>query len=103
MVFLHFTLASRPYWDGYHELIGGKFFLPPIEKDASLHSTYMTEMTVDVRVLNPAHPVTRRMKDFSITDAFYGNVFIGEVAGNLVMRQALSPVGPIADALGVHV
>ncbi len=76
MVFLHFTLASRPYWDGYHSMIGGKFFLPKVEKDANLHSTYSTDMKVGVRVLNPAHPVTAGMVDFSITDAFYGNIAI---------------------------
>ena len=76
MVFLHFTLASRPYWDEYHEMIGGKFYLPNVEANSQLHSTYSTDMTVKARVLNPAHPVTKTMKDFSITDAFYGNVAI---------------------------
>lgn len=76
MVFLHFTLASRPYWDEYHEMVGGKFYLPNIEKNKKLHSIYSTEMKVKARVLNPGHPVTRGMKDFSITDAFYGNISI---------------------------
>ena len=84
MVFLHFTLASRPFWDEYHTMVGGKFYLPNIEKDSSLHSTYMTDMTVDARVLNPAHPVTQGMKDFKITDAFYGNVAVSPAATPLL-------------------
>ena len=76
MVFLHFTLASRPYWDEYHEMIGGKFYLPNVEQDTVLHSTYSTGMTVQARVLNQAHPVTRGIDDFTITDAFYGNITI---------------------------
>ena len=84
LVFLHFTLASRPYWDEYHEMIGGKFYLPNVEKDSKLHSTYSTDMTVKARVLNPAHPVTNGMKDFSITDAFYGNVAISSSATPLL-------------------
>ena len=76
MVFLHFTLASRPYWDEYHEMVGGKFYLPNVERNPSLHSTYSTDMTVEARVLNPGHPVTKGLKDFSITDAFYGNIAI---------------------------
>ncbi|MEM8733921.1 MAG: ThuA domain-containing protein [Planctomycetota bacterium] len=76
MVFLHFTLASRPYWDGYHELVGGKFYLPNVEKDASLHSTYTTDLTVQIQVLNQAHPVTKGLDDFAMTDAFYGNIAI---------------------------
>ena len=43
---------------------------------ARLHSTYTTDLTVKARVLNPSHPVTLGMKDFTITDAFYGNVAI---------------------------
>ena len=58
MVFLHFTLSSEPDWDEYHDLVGGKWFLKKYEKNEALHSTYFTDMTVDVKVLDADHPTT---------------------------------------------
>ncbi len=74
MVFLHFTLSSEPEWDQYHDLIGGKWFLPNFEKNKSLHSTYFVDMTVDVKILDKAHPTTAGLEDFTMTDTFYGNI-----------------------------
>lgn len=96
MVFLHFTLASRPYWDEYHDMVGGKFYLPNVEKDASRHSTYTTDLEVEVRVLNPAHPVTRGMRDFVMTDAFYGNSSISPEATPLLASSHQNTATSIA-------
>jgi type 1 glutamine amidotransferase len=76
MVFLHFTLSSEPEWDEYHDLVGGKWFLKKFEKNKSLHSTYFTDMTVDIKVLDANHPTTVGLNDFTMTDAFYGNIQI---------------------------
>lgn len=83
MVFLHFTIASRPFWTEYHDLIGGQFHLKRFQKDESKRSTYMTDMTIDVKVLDKKHPVTEGIKDFTMTDAFYGN---------LELRAGLTPL-----------
>lgn len=76
MVFLHFTLSSQPTWDEYHELIGGKWFLKSHTKDEKLLSTYYPEKTVDIKVVDDEHPVTAGMKDFSLNDTFYGNIYM---------------------------
>ncbi len=76
MVFLHFTLSSQPEWDEYHDLVGGKWFLKNYTEDKKLHSTYFTEMTRDIVVLDTDHPVTKNIEDFTLTDAFYGNIYI---------------------------
>lgn len=76
MVFLHFTLSSEPQWDEYHELVGGKWYLKEYEANEALHSTYYTNTTVDVKVLDKEHPTTVGLSDFTLTDAFYGNIFI---------------------------
>lgn len=76
MIFLHFTLSSEPEWDEYHDLVGGKWFLKKYEKNKALHSTYFTDMTLDVKVLDADHPTTAGLSDFTMTDAFYGNIFI---------------------------
>ena len=57
-------------------MIGGKWFLKRFEKDERLHSTYFTDMTLDVKVLDVDHPVNGGLSDFTMTDAFYGNIFI---------------------------
>lgn len=76
MVFLQFTLASQPEWDAYHELVGGKYFLKPFTEDKDLVSTYSPGLTLDIEVLDTEHPVTRSLEDFTLTDAFYGNIQI---------------------------
>ena len=84
MIFLHFTLSSEPEWDEYHDLIGGKWFLKKYEKNEALHSTYFTNMTLDVKVLDADHPTTAGISDFSLTDAYYGNIFISRGVHSLL-------------------
>ncbi|MDA9764170.1 MAG: ThuA domain-containing protein [Opitutales bacterium] len=76
MVFLQFTLSSQPEWDEYHDLVGGKWFLKNYTEDPKLHSTYFTDLTVDIKILDTEHPVTQDLDDFTMTDAFYGNIHI---------------------------
>lgn len=75
MVFLHFTLASMPLWEGYHEIVGGKYHLKRFGKENE-PSKYFPEMTVSVEVLDKEHPVTVGLADFSLTDAFYAKIGI---------------------------
>lgn len=84
MVFLQFTLSSQPEWDEYHELVGGKWFLKNYTEDEKLHSTYFPDMTLDVKVLDAMHPVTKGLEDFTMTDAFYGNIYIAPSAHPLL-------------------
>ncbi|MEM7144261.1 MAG: ThuA domain-containing protein [Verrucomicrobiota bacterium] len=76
MVFLQFTLSSHPEWDEYHELIGGKWFLKDYTEDLELHSTYYKDLTLDIQILDRNHPVTKGLEDFTMTDAYYGNIHV---------------------------
>lgn len=76
MVFLQFTLSSQPEWDEYHDLIGGKWFLKSYTKDPKLHSTYFTDLTLDIKVLDRDHPITEGLEDFTMNDAYYGNIYM---------------------------
>lgn len=76
MVFLQFTLSSQPEWDEFHDLVGGKWFLKHYTEDPKLHSTYFTDMTLDIQVLDTDHPVTDDLNDFTMNDAYYGNIFM---------------------------
>ena len=74
MVFLQFTLSSQPEWDEYHDLVGGKWFLEAYSEDPKLRSTYFTDLTIDIQVLDTEHPVAEGLSDFTMTDAYYGNI-----------------------------
>ncbi|MEM1297325.1 MAG: ThuA domain-containing protein [Verrucomicrobiota bacterium] len=76
MVFLQFTLSSQPEWDEFHDLVGGKWFLKNYTEDPKRHSTYFKDLTLDIEVLDREHPVTQGLEDFTLTDAFYGNIHI---------------------------
>ncbi|MEM8955349.1 MAG: ThuA domain-containing protein [Verrucomicrobiota bacterium] len=76
MVFLQFTLSSYPEWDEYHKLIGGKWFLKDYTEDPELHSTYYKDLTLDIQILDRNHPVTKGLEDFTMTDAYYGNIHV---------------------------
>jgi len=76
MVFLQFTLSSQPEWDAFHDLVGGKWFLKNYTEDPKRYSTYFTEMTLAIKVLDRNHPVTEGLEDFTITDAYYGNIYM---------------------------
>jgi uncharacterized protein len=76
MVFLQFTLSSQPEWNEYHDLVGGKWFLKNYTEDPKLHSTYFTDMTLDIKLLDRDHPVTEGLDDFTMNDAYYGNIFM---------------------------
>lgn len=76
MVFLHFTLSSQPNWDEYHEIVGGKWFLGKFTPEKAKRSTYFIDLEVDVKVLDKKHPVTKGIKNFTMTDVFYGNIYL---------------------------
>ncbi|WP_162555939.1 ThuA domain-containing protein [Reichenbachiella versicolor] len=76
MVFLHFTLSSQPDWDEYHELVGGKWFLRSHTKDKSKVSKYYPEKTVDIKIVDPEHPITAGISDFTLTDTYYGKIYM---------------------------
>ena len=76
MVFLQFTLSSQPEWDEFHDLVGGKWFLKKFEADPKKHSTYFPGLEAKIKILNTDHPVTKGLKDFSMTDAYYGNIYV---------------------------
>ena len=76
MVFLQFTLSSQAEWDEYHDLVGGKWFLKNYEKDPKKHSTYLTELNFYIKVMDTEHPVAEGLSDFTLTDAYYGNIYM---------------------------
>lgn len=78
LVALHHSLANHQDWPLYSRIVGGKYHLKPWEKDGQPQpgSTYQHDVDIEVQVLNPWHPVTRGLADFTIRDETYGRLEI---------------------------
>ncbi|MDR2921645.1 MAG: ThuA domain-containing protein [Tannerella sp.] len=78
IIVLHHAFCSYNAWPEYERMIGGSYYRYPWKKDgvAQDASTYTHDVTFDVKVEDPNHPVTEGVSDFQITDETYGNVDI---------------------------
>ena len=76
LVFLHHSLVSYQDWPEFWSIIGGKYFLKPIEKNGQIIapvSDYKHDVEIHVKVVDKNHPVTKGIRDFVIHDETYGN------------------------------
>lgn len=80
LVALHHCIASYQEWDGFLDILGGRYVLGegPVEIDGAPRepSSYKHDVTMDVEIADPNHPIARGISDFSILDETYGNVYI---------------------------
>jgi hypothetical protein len=76
MLFLHHSLCSFQQWDGYMEMVGGRYHMPGFTEDSSLLSDYKHDIDILVHVADPAHPVTAGLDPFTIHDEGYTNMTI---------------------------
>ena len=76
MVFLHHSLVSYSNWDEFGDAIGGRYHLAENVTDTLKASNYRHDITLNVRVLDPAHPVTAGLADFTTRDEGYSNIEI---------------------------
>ena len=76
MVFLHHSLVSYKDWDEFGDAIGGRYRLPEDVTDTLQASGYRHDITLNVRVLDPTHPVTAGLADFTTVDEGYSNIEI---------------------------
>ncbi len=74
MVFLHHAFISYQDWPEFEKVTGGKYYLQAAVKDGREipASTYRHDVDIDVSVVNPDHPVTNGLRDFTIHDEVYG-------------------------------
>ncbi|MCP5523671.1 MAG: ThuA domain-containing protein [Verrucomicrobiales bacterium] len=96
LVAMHHSLANHQDWPRYAEIIGGRYHLEPWQKDGHTEpaSTYQHDLELEVQVLNPWHPVTAGLKDFTIHDEGYGKLELKPTAKPLlaVRHPESSPV-----------
>lgn len=74
MIFLHHALVSYQDWEGFQEIIGGKYYeQATLVKGDTIKSSYQHDVIIPVKIENTKHPVTKGLKDFEIYDEVYGN------------------------------
>jgi len=78
MLFLHHSFCSFQGWDGFKDIVGGKYVMPFSESDSALHSAYKHDIVLEVKVEDPLHPVNAGISDFTIHDEGYSNILINE-------------------------
>jgi len=74
LVVLHHALADYQAWDEWIQVAGGRFYLAPVERGGQTTpaSTWREGVDIPVHVVDPQHPVTRGLGDFTIHDEVYG-------------------------------
>ena len=73
LVAMHHAEGAFADWDEYHRIIGIKYPLTPQEIDG-VHfdtATYQHDMDLNIKVVDPEHPITKGLGDFAIHDETY--------------------------------
>jgi type 1 glutamine amidotransferase len=73
LVVLHHAIASYQDWPEYWKIIGARYYLEKKMVDGveKARSAYKHDVDFTIHVTDPAHPVTRGVKDFKIHDETY--------------------------------
>ncbi|HUS41758.1 MAG TPA: ThuA domain-containing protein [Ilumatobacteraceae bacterium] len=74
MVFLHHAIAGWPAWEGYADIVGGRFHYQPAVLGGVAYpdSGYRHDVTHTVEVLDTSHPICEGVDPtFEITDELY--------------------------------
>ncbi len=74
LVVMHHAIASWPAWEGFAELVGGRFHYQPATLAGVDYpdSGYRHDVRHTVEILDPDHPVTAGLEpSFEITDEVY--------------------------------
>lgn len=78
MLFLHHSICTFQEWDGYMQMVGGKYVMPEYATETIPPSDYRHDLHLQVELLNPAHQITQGVRDFSIIDEGYTHLLIRE-------------------------
>ena len=92
LIVLHHAFCSYDFWPGYMRITGGRYYHYPWAKNGVQQplSTYTHDVTFEVKVEDPAHPVTEGISDFQITDETYGQIEILPTVYPLLSTAELS-------------
>lgn len=78
MIFTHHSIASYQDWDEFKKIRGGIYNLEPVMKNGMklAASTYKHDVDLEVKILDPRHPIVDGIDEFTIRDEAYGNLEI---------------------------
>jgi len=76
LLFLHHSLCNFQQWEGFGQMVGGKYVMPDFGNDSVNFSDYAHDLELEVQVLDPDHPIARGIEDFHIHDEGYSNIRI---------------------------
>jgi hypothetical protein len=77
MVFLHHSLVAYQQWDEFQKIIGGKYIETEFYDDPNMQGSFWKEdITLEIKVADKDHPVTKGVADFSIYDEGYKSLKI---------------------------
>ncbi len=68
LLFLHHSIVSYQEWPDFADLLGGKYL-----RDGPHKSDYKHDETIEVKIVDGHHPITKGMDDFTIIDETYKN------------------------------
>ena len=74
MLFLHHSICTFQGWDGFADIVGGRYYMPEFGVDSLLWSDYKHDIELEVNITDSNHPVTQGIEDFTILDEGYSNV-----------------------------
>ena len=78
LVALHHSICAYDDWPEYFNIIGGKYFHKPTTVNGKVYPacSYIHDLHFNVRIADPAHPVTRGINDFEIFDETYKGYYV---------------------------
>jgi len=78
MLFLHHSICSFQQWEGFRKIVGGCYIMEGYGHDDAEVSAYTHDLDMDIRIVDPDHPVTAGLTGFSIRDEGYSNIHLEE-------------------------
>lgn len=93
LVVLHHSICAFDNWDEYTRIIGGRYLHQPKTLDGVDYpvSTYIHDRSIPIRVVDPNHPVTKGILDFSLFDETYKGFYVNpDVAPLLTTSDSTS-------------
>jgi uncharacterized protein len=77
MIFLHHSLVSYQYWPEFVKIVGGQYHTHPVVVDGdTLNANYQHDLSMQIKVEDKQHPITKGIRDFEILDEAYSDVEI---------------------------
>ena len=98
LVPLHHVICAYQEWPEFNRIIGARYFQKAEMFEGKEHakSTYKHDLDMPIRVVEPSHPITRGLKDFTLRDEGYKSQWFDPQAKLLLSTSHADSDAPIA-------